>query len=79
MHRGLFNSKLLDSINFAALYLLPLLVMTVSVFAVVSGLEVTGERYGMFLNSESGVTNIGRMGEEKGDESDRRERDWVNL
>lgn len=31
MHRGLFNSKLLDSINFAALYLVPLLVMTVSV------------------------------------------------
>lgn len=30
MHRGLFSSKLLDSINLSALYLLPLLVMTVS-------------------------------------------------
>lgn len=30
-HRGLFDSRILDSINFAALYLLPLLVMTVSV------------------------------------------------
>lgn len=29
MHRKLFNSKLLDFINFAALYVLPLLVMTV--------------------------------------------------
>lgn len=31
MHRKLFNSKLLDFINFAALYVLPLLVMTVSI------------------------------------------------
>ncbi|XP_055307119.1 trissin receptor [Sitodiplosis mosellana] len=29
MHRGLFSSKLLDSINLSALYLLPLLVMTI--------------------------------------------------
>lgn len=32
MHRGLFNSKLLDSINLSALYILPLLVMTVSLW-----------------------------------------------
>lgn len=31
MHRKLFNSKLLDCVNFVALYVLPLLVMTVSV------------------------------------------------
>lgn len=30
MHRKLFNSKLLDFINFALLYVLPLIVMTVS-------------------------------------------------
>lgn len=30
MNRTLFNSKILDSINFAALYVLPVLVMTVS-------------------------------------------------
>lgn len=30
MDRAMFNSKLLDSINLSALYLLPLLVMTVS-------------------------------------------------
>lgn len=33
MHRKLFNSKLLDFINFALLYVLPLLVMTVSSYS----------------------------------------------
>lgn len=37
MHRGLFNSKLLDSINLSALYILPLLVMTVSLW---NGVEI---------------------------------------
>lgn len=32
MHRKLFNSKVLDCVNFVALYVLPLLVMTVSVY-----------------------------------------------